>query len=97
MLVLWEQMGHRVCATGSCVYAADVLDDGQGREGAARKALIEPEGEVTKMMKNVESLVASRSTDFYCGEQATLADINLFCIISALRSAYAFNHVVTAM
>ena len=55
---------------------------------AARKALIAPDGAITKKMKNVEALVAGCTRPFYCGDIATLADIPLFCWLGLIRSGY---------
>lgn len=56
---------------------------------AARKALCEPDGAVTKKMQNVESLVAAATTAYFCGPEATLADVHLFCFLGTLRSGCA--------
>ena len=53
---------------------------------AARKAMIEPEGAMTKKLKIVDSMVASCSTPFYCGDSITLADAVLLVFIGMLRS-----------
>lgn len=55
---------------------------------AARKALIEPEGGVTKKMKVVDNLVGACTTPFYCGDQMTLADCHLYVFVSMMRSGY---------
>jgi hypothetical protein len=53
---------------------------------AARKALCEPDGPLTKKMETVDSLVAACKTAFYCGEQASLADFHLFTWMGLIRS-----------
>lgn len=53
---------------------------------AARKALIAPEGGITKGMRNVEALVASCTSPFYCGDKPTLADCIIFVFMSMIRS-----------
>ena len=58
---------------------------------AARVALCEPDGAVTKKMNNVEALVAAATTAYFCGDKATLADVHLFCFLGTLRSGYAMH------
>ena len=53
---------------------------------AARKALIAPDGAITKKMQNVEALVAAVKTPFYCGATITLADCSIFVFLSMIRS-----------
>ena len=55
---------------------------------AARKALCEPDGATAQKMKNVEALVAGCTAPFYCGDAATLADIQLYCWLGFVRTGY---------
>lgn len=56
---------------------------------AARKALIAPEGDMTKKMQVVEDMVSSKTTAFYSGEEPTLADFHLFTWLGLIRSGCA--------
>lgn len=75
------------------IAATRILGDQEGV--AAREALLEPEGEVTKKMRVMETLVTARTTAFYCGDDVSLADIHLFCVLGFLRSG-CVHHCVSA-
>ena len=55
---------------------------------AARKALTAPEGPMTKKMQNVERILGASTTEFFCGDQPTLADYSLFVFLSNFRTGY---------
>lgn len=55
-------------------------------KAAARKALCAPDGPVTKRMNYVDKIVGAATTDFFCGDQPTLADYSLFVFLSNLRT-----------
>lgn len=55
---------------------------------AARQALIQPDGAMTKKLKVAEKLIAAVKTEYYCGDQPTLADYHLYTWLSFVRSGY---------
>jgi hypothetical protein len=78
LLDAWVQTWTVVAATFKIKDADEKL--------AARKALCEPDGALTKKMKLIDSLVAACKTAFYCGEQVSLADYHLFTWLGLIRS-----------
>lgn len=55
---------------------------------AARQALCEPEGKLTQKLKYVDKIVGATTTEYFCGDQPTLADYHLFVFTSFLRNKY---------
>lgn len=53
---------------------------------AARKAVIAPDGVMTKKMAVVERTVDAAPGEFFCGDEPTMADYHLFVFLGDLRS-----------
>jgi glutathione S-transferase len=82
---MYFKLGLLVVQIFSPLMATFAMKDPQEKI-AARKALIQPDGAATKKMALVEALVSANTNAFYCGPEASLADVHLFCFLGTLRS-----------
>lgn len=52
----------------------------------ARKALTQPDGGVGVKLNTVEKIITDLKTEYYCGDQPTLADYHLFAWLGYVRT-----------
>lgn len=66
-------------------------------QAAFRKALVQPDGAMTVKFMVAERMIADVKTEYYCGDQTTLADYHLFAWLGFVRTECGSIHLLNFM